>query len=1188
MEDESMKRILSMVIIFMIIMGGSIVFFGIDDSINGRLLNDTILTMRSPILIDGNTDFTSGNGVSSGSGSVSDPYIIENWKISAKDGHGIYIMDTDVYFIIKNCMIENGGELNYNGIYFDNIRNGSIENCLFENNGDGVFGCASMDITVHNNTYNNNGAGILFYEGSRNITITNNTLSSNREGILLWSYVDRCYVANNTIRSSNLGIRLLSYCDHNIVEYNNILETYGKGSSGIKIDSGSNNVIRYNNCSGNFRSGISFIESNDNLIQGNIFMNNKTTGDRLRSYGIMLSSSKNNMFKYNSLINCGIRFYWSEDNDTISNSIDNSNKVNGKDIVFLKESSTEQAITGDYGLVILVKCENKIIEDMSFDDISPGITIIDSSRIKVQDIVFRNSAEGILVESSSWINIHDIEIRDFYSGIFFEECRESGVYNSSFLYGQCGIMCFGTNNSTIEYNEMTSVVEGIYYQTKGSGGLIKENVVSGGRRGMWIEGSDHRVIRNVIDSNTDRGLGINCEGVTVLDNQIIGNGVGIVIRYITDTLIENNVIMCNREGIVICTGVNGVVIRKNNISSNEEYGIDIQFNFFEIQNCSIHQNIFYGNNNNSVQTRDRMQTCNWDDGISLGNYWSDYENRYVPPATNNGTIWNISYVVDGGTSSKDNYPLVSPPISLPKTLRISRNHKFDAPIDRDYSVEYWALYSGDRPDNISWAFSTNAGWLSFGADHILKGKPTMSNLGTYWVNISVNDGTLFDFTNFTVKIIVKNFPPNIITTDVLSVDQWQKYRVDYDATDDDKILEWNLVTEAGFLTIDQTTGILSGTPGLNDTGTFFVNVSVNDGELEDIAHFYLTVVDVNDPPMQNYSFSRFLLLEDTTPTYLISDIFFNYDNDPLNVSVSGITGVNVSLEIGDYVRIIPDNDWYGKGVLDFVVTDGHYNMSFPIEVIVQSVNDAPRNLVISFASVNLFEGDDQTVSAEYFDPDIGDSNNVTWYIDGDAVSNNFSYNLSLPAGSYNLTLRVTDSFGNYTEQSVYITVEKGRVIIPNPSNPNQAWLFSLIISFSILLLIGAAIFIVRKRAGHEKETKVASPPPPASISTGRPGATNHGLGPRTRLDMEDVNCGLLDTTPFMEMEDAIVEHPWSGRFDDELEEIMLEALENQTIEYERSSILSLIKKMKRKQLDDERHSGDFQKLITELDRISEE
>ena len=59
-------------------------------------------------MIDGNSDFTTTNGVVSGSGTSYDPYIIEKWSINASQECGISISGTNAHFIIRNCYIYDG------------------------------------------------------------------------------------------------------------------------------------------------------------------------------------------------------------------------------------------------------------------------------------------------------------------------------------------------------------------------------------------------------------------------------------------------------------------------------------------------------------------------------------------------------------------------------------------------------------------------------------------------------------------------------------------------------------------------------------------------------------------------------------------------------------------------------------------------------------------------------------------------------------------------------------------------------------------------------------------------------------------------------------------------------------------------------------------------------------------------
>jgi len=159
------------------------------------------LTPHDPIYIYGNDNFTSANGVTSGSGTVSDPYIIENWGISAENTYGIEITNTTAYFIICNCLIENGRSVGYVGIELFSAANGKIENCTCDNNNNGIGLLSSDNNTLISNTCDNNyGAGIYLWNSDNN-NLTNNTCSGNSYGIYLSANNNTLtgnYLLNNT------------------------------------------------------------------------------------------------------------------------------------------------------------------------------------------------------------------------------------------------------------------------------------------------------------------------------------------------------------------------------------------------------------------------------------------------------------------------------------------------------------------------------------------------------------------------------------------------------------------------------------------------------------------------------------------------------------------------------------------------------------------------------------------------------------------------------------------------------------------------------------------------------------------------------------------------------------------------------------------------------------------------------
>src|SRR5947208_16226501 len=91
------------------------------------------LQPHAPIVINGNSDFNSGNGVTSGSGTASDPYVIEGWNITSSGTTGISISNTDAYFVIRSVYVIDtqpccGGAASDVGVNMTSVTNGVLKN----------------------------------------------------------------------------------------------------------------------------------------------------------------------------------------------------------------------------------------------------------------------------------------------------------------------------------------------------------------------------------------------------------------------------------------------------------------------------------------------------------------------------------------------------------------------------------------------------------------------------------------------------------------------------------------------------------------------------------------------------------------------------------------------------------------------------------------------------------------------------------------------------------------------------------------------------------------------------------------------------------------------------------------------------------------------------------------------------
>jgi parallel beta-helix repeat protein len=300
------------------------------------------LTSHAPIYINGNAGFTKQDPVNGGGyGTESDPYIIENWDISAENANGIWIENTTAYFIIRNCYVHSGS--NYNdGIYFDNAINGIVHNNIVVQNLIGIHLENSDNNRIQNNIVDNNSYGHygVYLDSSENNLITGNILGNNGWTPVYLSYSDNNRISGN-ISENNNGPIYLYHSDNNLIsgntEQNNASGIYLSysgnnlissnvvrlgGPSSIRLQYSDNNLIENNIVENNYFGsgiGIGLAGSNNNLISGNIDENN--------SDGIDLYSSNNNLISGNIVENnpnMGIYLYLSVNNLVTNNMVENS------------------------------------------------------------------------------------------------------------------------------------------------------------------------------------------------------------------------------------------------------------------------------------------------------------------------------------------------------------------------------------------------------------------------------------------------------------------------------------------------------------------------------------------------------------------------------------------------------------------------------------------------------------------------------------------------------------------------------------------------------------------------------------------------------------------------------------------------------------------------------------------------
>jgi len=151
-----------------------------------------------------------------------------------------------------------------------------------------------------------------------------------------------------------------------------------------------------------------------------------------------------------------------------------------------------------------------------------------------------------------------------------------------------------------------------------------------------------------------------------------------------------------------------------------------------------------------------------------------------------------------------------------------------------YSFDFHAKlpYLPGSANRLTWSIRMDRNeWLFIDPDTgVISGIPSNADWGEHRVSIKAADiGARENVYNFTLTVI--NSPPIITNSDINMAASGSIYLNDYDSTDDGQgEITWVMVSNASWLNpIYLDTGLLLGYPRNLDIGTYWVNVSVDDG-----------------------------------------------------------------------------------------------------------------------------------------------------------------------------------------------------------------------------------------------------------------------------------------------------------------------------------------------------------------------
>ncbi|MCW4035335.1 MAG: right-handed parallel beta-helix repeat-containing protein, partial [Candidatus Bathyarchaeota archaeon] len=380
----------------------------------------------------------------------------------------------------------------------------------FTDNVNGTVYVEKDDIVIDGAGYTlqgNDARGVVV-SGRKNVTVRNLRIEATSGHGFDLEDSENCNVSGVTLVGDSIAMRLFT-------AYNNTIENCTITGSRTAIDIGS---------------------SHENKFKDNELTNNTKSIDMQHSSG--------NVFRNNHMSNFDLRFNkFSE----YVNDMDSSNTAYGLPIIYWVEQQ-DRTVPLDAGCVILVKCARITVENLTFTKNGQYILMVNSTLVTV-----RNNTLTTPKKSSDGIGL----IFSEYNVIF-----ENNIQNKS-----TGIELQQSTNNLIQGNIVANCSRGIRPLYSSNNNTITSNIITANEYGiddLQTSSSTYTTISsNIITSNS---FGIALVGNNFIsDNQIKGNGAGIVMNSGGDT-ITGNIVEYNNRGIVIAGGDN--VLKGNQMNNN--------------------------------------------------------------------------------------------------------------------------------------------------------------------------------------------------------------------------------------------------------------------------------------------------------------------------------------------------------------------------------------------------------------------------------------------------------------------------------------------------------------------------------------------------------------------------------------------------------------------------------------------
>lgn len=501
----------------------------------------------------------------------------------------------------------------------------------------GIMAGFSDGITVRNSTCSDGYIGVRGWYSS--VTVENTTCSRNLRSGIEMGFANACAILDDgCVDNIEYGIRLDGmYGGASRIE---LCDVSGSQTGIASTNGPSGDIVgnRISNCS----SGIEMSWTGSPQLQSNDISNCE--------YGVRLVVAWDVTMAGNVMTGCGLFIGSDFLEGWNTHSIDTTNTVNGKPLIYLADESG-LAVPMDAGQVVLANCSSIAIPSLNLSSCTVGVLAGFSDNVSVLGCTMCCNQLGICLTDT-------VDSQVLFNEMW--ECAESGV------------SLLGSERNALMNNSVTGSEAGISLgwsmARQSSWNNIASNNASGNTHGIVLEESPDNIVHaNVLDSNLACGLMVGASAHTIVtNNSCSGNGdMAVSIWGSAGCTVANNTCSMNNRGVYLWSS-NDCNLSGNVLYGNTEYGVCLD------SSCAgntVWDNVF-AYNNGSADSYDPLHIQACDDGYNswntsdlpggAGNYWHDW----AAPDFDMDGIVDESYNITGSAGSRDYYPKAVSPMPI--------------------------------------------------------------------------------------------------------------------------------------------------------------------------------------------------------------------------------------------------------------------------------------------------------------------------------------------------------------------------------------------------------------------------------------------------------------------------------------------------------------------------------------------